>query len=157
MALFGTLFRKKNHPRRRPKSRVSQSAVNLRGALNWFGEARPELLDAMRERAGRARRRKPKDAWAHAAFASALIASVRAGLTDDLHEDAIAAHEAAEKALALAPKNPSIMALAAPALALEDPQRAATLIQQAKRKLGRRIPAALAKAAEEGARRPAGL
>jgi hypothetical protein len=128
--------------------------MTLRAAPSWFGEERPERLAAMRVTAEKARRKRPKDPWAHAAFATALIAGVRAGLTDDLHEDALAALEAAERALALAPADPHIMALAAPALAQDDPPRAAELFAAAKRKLGNRLSEELGRAAREGARRP---
>ena len=129
--------------------------MKLRAAASWFGEDEPDRLAAMRITAEKARRKRPRDPWAHAAFATALVAGVRAGLTDDLHEDALAALEAAETALALAPADPHIMALAAPALAQDDPPRAAELYAQAKRKLGSRLPDQLSRAAKEGARRPA--
>jgi len=137
--------------RRKPSRAPS---MRLRAAMSWFAEERPEKLTAMRLAAEKARRKRPKDPWAHAAFATALVAGVRAGHTDDLHEDALAALESAETALTLAPADPYIMALAAPALVRDDPPRAAELFAKARRKLGARLPETLAQAAAEGARRP---
>lgn len=149
MAWFERLVRQAKPSARRAPS------MKLRAATGWFSEQRADRLTAMRVTAEKARRKRPRDAWAHAAFATALVAGVRAGLTDDLHEDALAALEAAERALTLAPSDPYIMALAAPALVRDDPPRAAELFAKARRKLGSRLPDTLAKAAQEGARRPA--
>jgi hypothetical protein len=148
-------FERLNRPGRTKKPVGAPRAVKLKTTPGWFAEERPERLSAMRLSAERARRKRPKDPWAHAAFAAALIAGIRAGLTDDLHEDALAALEAADRALRLAPADPFIKALAAPALVRADPARAADLFTEARRKLGRRLPETLVRAAEEGARRPA--
>lgn len=151
MTWFQRLVRTKK--RKAPRGGRAPS-MKLRSATGWFAEEQPDRLAAMRAVAEKARRKRPRDAWAHAAFATALLAGVRAGHTDDLHEDALDALDAAEKALALAPADPYIMALAAPALAKDDPLRAAELFAQARRKLGARLPETLARAATEGARRP---
>jgi hypothetical protein len=137
-----------------PRALSKAPSMKLRAATGWFAEERPEKLTAMRLAADKARRKRPKDAWAHAAFATALVAGVRAGHTDDLHEDALAALQSAETALTLAPADPYIMALAAPALVRDDPPRAAELFAKARRKLGTRLPDTLVRAAVEGARRP---
>jgi hypothetical protein len=141
-------------PRRAPRSRVAKTPIDLTAALGWFDCMSCEELGALRHSADIARHLQPKNASAHAAFAAASIAAVRAGYTDDLDEDVSAARSAAMLALGLAPKEPLIMALSAPALAGDDPSRAEALMTAARRKLGKKLPASLIKAAEEGARRP---
>lgn len=126
----------------------------IKDIVHWFAKTDPDELAELRTGAEAAQRRRPKDSAAHAAVAAALIASVRAGVTDDLDEDAVQAIAAAEQALALAPRDPFVKAIAAPALVYDDPERALDLLAAARLKLGSRLPFALARAAEEGPRRP---
>jgi len=146
-------------PRRAPRARpaklaAAEASSDLTRALTWFEPLSYDELGTLRQSADIARHTQPRNAKAHAAFAAASIAAVRAGFTDDLDEDVSVARAAAETALGLAPKEPLVMALSAPALAALDPDRAKSLLADARRKLGGRIPASLLKAAEEGARRP---
>ena len=146
-------------PQRAPRARHAKLAateppLDLTHALGWFESLSCDELGTLRQSTDIARHTQPRNAKAHAAFAAASIAAVRAGFTDDLDEDVSVARAAAETALGLAPKEPLVMALSAPALADLDPDRAKSLLADAQRELGGRIPASLLKAAEEGAKRP---
>lgn len=118
-----------------------------------FSDGDPKSLARLRRDAELAVHERPRDPLAHAALACALVAAVRAGLTDDLDEDAALAEAAAVQALHLAPRDPSIMVLCAPALAFRDGEAAADLIKAASKSLNR-LPPSLHLAAVEGAVRP---
>jgi hypothetical protein len=107
-------------------------------------------LGAVRYSMDIARHIQPRNAKAHVAFAAASIAAARAGFCDEPGDDVALARQAAETALTLAPDDPLIMALCAPAIAGENPARAQALFKKAHAKLGKRVPLALAKAASEG-------
>jgi hypothetical protein len=140
-------------PRRAPaaaKPATRAMPVDLSDALHWFDGMNRDELGAVRYSMDIARHIQPRNAKAHAAFAAASIAAARAGLCEDLSDDVALACRAAETALELAPDDPMIMALSAPALVDENPVRAQALFKMAHAKLGKRVPRALAKAASEG-------
>jgi len=118
-----------------------------------FSDKDPKSLDRLRREAELAVHERPRDPIAHTALACALVAAIRAGLTDDLDEDATLAEAAAAQALHLAPGNGAVMALCAPALAFRDASAAADLIESAG-KFRAKLPASLHLAAVEGAVRP---
>lgn len=118
-----------------------------------FADTDPRSLARLRQEAELAVHERPRDPMAHTALACALVASIRAGVTDDLDEDATLAEAAASQALHLAPRNPDVMALCAPALAFRDAASAEDLIRAAGKSL-RKLPQSLHLAAREGAVRP---
>lgn len=128
--------------------------LSMGDVMTWLGAERPADIHRQRARAEAAIAAHPHDPLAHIALATALIAAVRSGVTDDRDEDAALAIHAARRALALKPREPMVRALAAVAIAHENEVEARGLVETINRRELQAVPR-LVEALQDGLRRPA--